>query len=160
MMKIEIARLVNALEESLYGQPWFGQPVKSLIEGIDPAIAFDKPGPNAHSPADLLYHMITWASFTRDRINQTPIKDMTAFEALDWRGIDPAKDTWANGMTAFFQVNNEILQQLAEKDDAFLSTKVDYRPYNFSHLINGLIQHNIYHAGQLAYAGKLLAGDS
>lgn len=80
---------------------------------------------------------------------------MAAFEALDWREIAPARDNWEKGIVEFFQVNDSIIELLNEKDDAFLATTVDYRPYNFHYLVNGLIQHNVYHAGQLAYAGKL-----
>ena len=43
-----------------------------------------------------------------------------------------------------------------KKDDAFLSEIVPNRKYNFRFLLNGLVQHNIYHLGQVAYLKKLL----
>jgi hypothetical protein len=46
---------------------------------------------------------------------------------------------------------------LKKKEDAFLEEKVDYRNYNFRFLLNGLVQHDIYHLGQIAYVGKMLA---
>ena len=55
-------------------------------------------------------------------------------------------------------VYQEIIALLHTKDDMFLEEKVDYRNYNFRFLINGLIQHNIYHLGQVAYLKKLLEG--
>jgi hypothetical protein len=45
---------------------------------------------------------------------------------------------------------------LLQKDDSFLDEPVEYRKYDFRFLLNGLIQHNLYHTGQIAYVNKLL----
>ena len=50
----------------------------------------------------------------------------------------------------------KIIAGLKKKDDAFLKEIVDYRKYNFRFLINGMIEHNIYHLGQIAYLNKIL----
>jgi len=49
----------------------------------------------------------------------------------------------------------ELLNQKA--DDSFLGDIVPLREYNFRFMLNGLIQHNIYHLGQIAYLNKLLS---
>jgi len=46
---------------------------------------------------------------------------------------------------------------LEKRDDEFLKEMVDYRKYDFRFLLNGLMQHNIYHLGQVAYLKKLLS---
>jgi hypothetical protein len=56
----------------------------------------------------------------------------------------------------FRKIHTGIVEQLKTKDDSFLKEIVDYRDYNFRFLLNGLIQHNIYHIGQIAYIKKLL----
>lgn len=81
---------------------------------------------------------------------------MAVFEELDWREIDPKIHAWKKGLTEFKAIHKEIIELLNEKDDAFLKEIVDYRKYNFRCLLNGLIQHNIYHIGQVAYVKKLL----
>ena len=48
------------------------------------------------------------------------------------------------------------IEKNKKNDDDFLLEMVDYRKYNFRFLINGMIQHNIYHLGQIAYLKKLL----
>jgi len=50
-----------------------------------------------------------------------------------------------------------IILAIKDKDDEFLSENVEFRKYNFQVLLNGLIQHDIYHIGQIAYVKKLLA---
>lgn len=155
-MKAEINSLVQELENTLDGKPWFGRPVYSLLRETDPSIAFVKPAGNAHSLVELLYHMLTWAQFTLKRIEQEKTDDMQAFEKLDWREIDPQIHGWEEGLAEFIAVHQQIIAHLHTKDDSFLSQKVDYRDFDFRFLIKGLIQHNIYHLGQVAYVKKLL----
>ncbi|MFI5132620.1 MAG: DinB family protein [Chitinophagales bacterium] len=156
-MNKEIQAIIRNLEDTLDGDPWFGRPVYSILREIDTTIAFKKPNAGSHSLMDLLYHMLTWAEFTLKRIEKDKINDLAAFEKMDWREIDPEIHDWDEGLAAFIAANQQIIALLQEHDDAFLNEIVDYRQYNFRFLLNGLIQHNIYHLGQVAYLRKLLA---
>src|SRR2546423_1171784 len=129
----------------------------SLLQEIDPRIVNKKPDEDSHSLIELLYHMNTWAEFGLKRLEKDQEKDMAAFEKLDWREIDPKEHSWEKGLAQFKVTHDLIIEVLQTKDDEFLSEKVDYREYNFRFLLYGLIQHDIYHLGQIAYAGKLLS---
>ena len=155
-MNNEMQSIIRNLENTLEGAPWYGRPVYALLEEIDAKIVYTKPNTHSHSLIDLLYHMITWAEFTLKRLEGAKEPDMAAFEELDWREIDPKIHTWKKGLASFKSIHKKIIQLLKKKDDAFLEGKVDYRKYNFRFLINGMIQHNIYHIGQIAYLKKLL----
>ena len=152
----ELQSIISNLERVNTGQPWYGRAVYEMLEEIDPAIVNKKPNDSSHSLAELLYHMITWADFTLHRIKGDKEKDMAAFEELDWREINPKVHTWKKGLAEFKAIHSKIIELLKEKDDEFLKEIVDYRKYNFRFLLNGLIQHNIYHIGQVAYVKKLL----
>ncbi|HLG39194.1 MAG TPA: DinB family protein [Chitinophagaceae bacterium] len=154
-MNKELSSIIRNLQNVNSGQPWYGRPVYEMLEEIDPAIVYKRPN-KQHSLIELLYHMITWAEFTLRRIEGDKEKDMAAFEKLDWREIDPKKHTWQKGIAEFKTIHEKIIALLGKKDDAFLKEDVDYRKYNFRFLLNGLIQHNIYHTGQIAYVKKLL----
>ena len=84
--------------------------------------------------------------------------DMPFFESQDWRAIDPAIHTWEKGLKQFKEIHKTIIQLLSKADDSILSEIVDYRKYDFRSLLNGLIQHNIYHIGQIAYVKKMIQG--
>ena len=156
-MTKELESIIRNLENTLDGTPWYGRPVYALLRQVDPSIAYKKPSPNSHSLADLLYHMLTWAEFTLKRIEKDNSQDLETFEKVDWREIDPAVHDWDEGLAALIATHQQIIAHLQTKDEFFLSETVDYRQYNFRFLLNGLIQHNIYHAGQIAYAIKLLS---
>jgi len=82
---------------------------------------------------------------------------MEAFERTDWRSIDPSLHNWDDALAAFIAAHQQIVAHLQTKNDDFLDEIVDYRNYNFRFLLNGLIQHNIYHVGQVAYLVKQLS---
>ncbi len=152
----ELQSIISSLQNVLSGHPWYGRSVDEILQEVDETKVYTHPNNNSHSLIDLLYHMITWAEFTQNRIERESVEDMAAFEATDWRLIDPSIHTWQKGLAAFKASHKKIITLLQSKEDAFLEEIVDYRNYNFRYLINGLIQHNIYHLGQVAYLSKLL----
>jgi|SRR5579871_3146859 len=155
-MKNEIETIIYSLREVLYGEPWYGQSFFSIVKDIDPAVVFKKPS-EQHSLTDLLYHMITWSEFAENIFDETNSKTMKSFEDIDWRIIDPSIHSWEKGLELFKTINENIITQLLTKDDSFLENPVDERKYNVRFLLNGLIQHHIYHLGQIAYLKKLLS---
>ena len=155
-MKKEIQSLVNHIEETFGGQPWFGRAAFELLDEIDPSIVHIKPGNKEHSLSELLYHMITWMTFTEKRILGEK-DDMKAFEKLDWREMDASAQNWTDGLGELKRIKDRIISLLKEKEDSFLDEKVDFREYNFRFLITGMIEHSIYHLGQIAYVKKLLS---
>ncbi len=156
-MNKEIQSISHNLQAVLNGEPWFGRSVYEILNEIDSSKAYQKPNENSHSLIDLLYHMITWAEFTLKRIERDQAYDLKTAEELDWRVIDPALHTWENGLAELVYLHKQILLKLSAKEDSFLNEKVDFRTYDFRFLINGLIQHNIYHLGQIAYISKMMA---
>ncbi len=155
-MQQSVNDIAQRLENALYGEPWFGRPAISILQDTNPSFSYMIAGKGGHSLSDLLWHMITWAQFTLDRLEKKREPDMAAFEALDWRPIDSTINSWENGMNQFRSVNDRIIALVKTKDDSFLEETVEYRKYNFRFLLNGLIEHTIYHRGQVAYAQKLL----
>jgi uncharacterized damage-inducible protein DinB len=155
-MNKEIQSIIRNLQNVNTGEPWYGRPIYDMLDEIDASIVYKKPNKDSHSLIELLYHMLTWAEFSLKRLEGDTEQDMVAFEKLDWRKIDPAVHSWEKGLEEFKQVHKYITTILETKEDEFLKEIVDYRKYNFRFLLNGLIQHNIYHIGQIAYVAKML----
>ena len=163
-MNSSVKTIINSLQNINSGKPWFGRTVYNILDEVDenkvyikPAYTAGKPDNTEHSLIELLYHMITWADFTLKRIEKDKVNDLAAAEELDWRVINPKVHTWKIGLVEFKKIHKKIIDLLRKKDDNFLKEKVDYRNYDFDFLLNGLIQHNIYHLGQIAYLNKMLS---
>jgi uncharacterized damage-inducible protein DinB len=152
-MNNEIRSIINNLQEVVNGEPWYGRSVNAIFKTIDPKNVYKKPSENSHSLIQLLYHMNSWAEFTLAQI-ENKITDVTVFEKKDWIEIDPTEHTWEKGMNQFNSVHEEIINELQKRTDDLLDGGVKFRDYNFRYLLNGLIQHDIYHLGQIVYLNK------
>lgn len=156
---MEISRIIDQLRDAYEGEPWFGRPVKQILAEVDESIAFEKPY-GQHSMLDLLWHMITWREFTVDRIQHSPQMQLDYFERNDWRQLDHQDRTlWQQGLERLQETQNQLLKLLETCTDDLLEQTVRERTYNFRKLLYGIIQHDIYHLGQIAYVRKMLRGD-
>ncbi len=155
-MNKELLSIINNLENTLSGEPWFGRAVYNLLDEIDEATVSTKTKDTDHSLIELLWHMNTWAEFTLANLENRSADELKVIEENDWRNIDPKKHSWKKGMEELKSIHKKIVQILSEKEDIFLKEIVPNRKFNYRFMLNGLIQHNIYHAGQVAYLKKIL----
>ena len=145
------------LKEGYEGDPWHGRSIKSLLSEVNAEMGLKKPSANAHSIAELVYHMLTWRDFTISRLRPEDGLDSAYFEKMDWRKLDLTKtETWTKGLALLEESQQKLVTLLEEYNDSILSEQVEERKYNFRNLLYGLVQHDVYHAGQIAYAWKLL----
>jgi len=155
-MNREILLIVEQLKDVYDGEPWFGKSVHDILKEIDEAIVFEKPG-TQHSILELLWHMTTWKEFTISRLHNEDDKSVHFFESNDWRILDHSdKKLWQAGLERFAELHNELVELVQQQKDEILSEQVIGRKYNFRKLLYGIIQHDIYHLGQIAYIKKLL----
>ena len=155
-MNKEIQSIIRNLQRVNSGQPWYGRSVYELLEEVKPDKVFEKPGRDGHSMIELLYHLVTWTELCLRRVQGLKDEDPKEVEKLDWRQINPSQHNWKKGLIAFKSANDQVIELLSTKNDDFLKEIVEYREFNFRFMLNGLIQHHIYHIGQIAYIEKFL----
>ena len=155
-LALMIQQIIHHLETVLNCEPWYGRSIYSLLEEAGKSDVYKKPGGVNHSMMELLYHMETWATYTLSVIKEEPLSQIKSIESLDWRTIEPKDHRWENGLAQFKSINQEIIDLLNTKEDHFLDQVLDDKNYSFRFLLNGMIDHHIYHAGQIAYVKKLL----
>lgn len=152
---MEIASIIGQLKEAYEGEPWFGRNMKTMLGEVDEETAFVKLN-GQHSILELLYHMIVWREFTISRMAPSG-KDLSSFEAADWQELDHTdKSLWKKGLQQLQQTQDELIRILQEQDDSILARAVSERKYDFRKLLYGIIQHDIYHLGQIAFITKAL----
>jgi hypothetical protein len=147
-----IKELVSVLE----GEPWYGQRAEEILGAVNVSTVYKRPAAHVHSQIELLYHMVTWAEHVRDLVDKNAIADPDGFEMKNWRLIEPSEHTWERGLREFKTLHQQIITLLGNKNDDFLASPVSSRSFDFRFLLQGLIQHDIYHLGQIAYLNKLL----
>jgi uncharacterized damage-inducible protein DinB len=153
-MNLEIQLIAGQMKQSYQGEPWFGRSVSELLSEVDESIAFEKIN-GQHSILELIWHMVTWKEFTVSRL-RLQHKQLAQFESEDWRELDHNDKTlWKKGIEHFERIHNELVTLVQQQEDDILPKKVHERNYDFRNLLNGIVQHDIYHIGQIAYVKKL-----
>lgn len=156
-MNNELKMYAAQLEESFSGEPWFGRNIQDILAEINENIAFQKPN-GQHSILELLFHMINWRQFTINRLQKMTEKGSSFFEENDWQVLDHNdKSLWQKGIEELNNSQHTLLNLLNKMKEEELQTPVQDRDYEYRTLINGIIQHDIYHLGQIAYIRKMLS---
>ena len=75
-MNKETQSIVNTLNNTLNGQPWFGRAVFEILQEVDEAKVHTKPNGTEHSLIELLWHMNTWAEFTLAGIENRSVDEI------------------------------------------------------------------------------------
>jgi uncharacterized damage-inducible protein DinB len=150
----EIGSLVAQLKDAYEGDPWFGRSVKALLREVEEEAAFIKIN-SQHSILELVWHMITWREFTIHCLQPSSGRSLKDFEEQDWRTLDHTNvSLWKEGLQKLEKTQSELLRLFSEQEDSILEQNVPGRTYNFRKLLTGIIQHDIYHLGQIAYITK------
>lgn len=143
------------MKDAYEGEPWFGRNAKALLSEVDEESALVKLN-RQHSILELLWHMVNWREFVISHLAPSE-KSLAWFEEHDWQELnDPDPKLWHEGLERLQQTQDQLLQLLTEKDDSLLAQNVSERNYNYRTLLNGIVQHDIYHLGQIAFIRKAL----
>jgi uncharacterized damage-inducible protein DinB len=153
-------KLSHELQNTLSGDPWYGNPVYQIIEQVSFEAAFEKPPGAAHTIAEIVLHMLSWTEEVLDRLN-----GKTASQPLsgDWPETGkPDEQKWQNYVNDLKLVNVNLLgliQNFPEEKWAEPMTGERNRGagsgVSYEALVNGLIQHHIYHSGQIALLNRI-----
>ncbi len=148
--------LIDQLHQTWEGDPWFGRNGNLLLGEVDAAIVFTKLH-GQHSILELVWHMNNWKAFAINRLQASSEEDLHYFETQDWRELDHHNTAlWNEGLQKLQETQASLMTILQQLDDTILEENVRERNYNNRKLITGIIQHDIYHLGQIAFLTKQL----
>ena len=155
-MNNELKMYAAQLNENFSGEPWFGRNIQAILKEINEDIASQKLN-GQHSILELLYHMINWRLFTINRLEKSTAM-VKSFEENDWQVLDHQDiSLWQKGIDQLNDTQQRLLNLINTMKDEDLQSPVHERDYENRTLINGIIQHDIYHLGQIAYIKKMLS---
>lgn len=154
--RAETERLADQLRRALGGDAWLGPPLMTLLADVSAEEATARPVPSAHTVAELVGHLLTWAATARVRLDGTAAEptleeDWPACPAFDdaaWRAL---RDRLGREYEA-------LAAEVAALAPDALEETVPGKPYTAYVLVQGVVQHLTYHAGQIALVKRALRG--
>jgi uncharacterized damage-inducible protein DinB len=143
------------LQRSVQGGAWHGPSLRETLEQVSYAQAVARPIAGAHTIAELVHHAAAWMEEVRRRLDGSA---PTMPERGDWPSMPPGSEyewtQWLEDLEGAARALDGALStfpaaRLQEpvgigERDAPLGSGVSYAA-----MLNGVIQHNVYHAGQI-----------
>ena len=149
----EKKRLNDQLKRAFEGTAWHGPSVSEVLAGVNAQQAAAHPLAGAHSIWELALHIQTWERVGRRRIQEFVPIDVSDEE--DWPAVnDTSESAWARTLEELRGNHQALRAAIREMDEARLEEIVPGTTYSVYFLLQGVIQHDLYHAGQIALLKK------
>lgn len=146
-MKSEIQNLIALLRQTFEGEAWHGPAVKEVLKDVTEKTAMNRL-PDTHSIIELVAHMTAWRTFTVRKLEGDD-----AYRVTDDLNFPDVKD-WPKTLKDLEESQARLLTALEKFPEEKLSAIVPGHPYPFYTLIHGIINHDLYHTGQIMLIRK------
>ncbi|HWC66260.1 MAG TPA: DinB family protein [Thermoanaerobaculia bacterium] len=147
------ARILDELRRAYRGGSFHGPAIFEILEGVDAESAARKSIPGAHSIWELVLHVATWNRIPVRRIRERRAIDPTDAENFPAPG-PTSEAAWAAAKEALAASVDEVAATVETLPPERFSEIVPGRTYTVVAMLDGVIQHALYHAGQMALVKK------
>lgn len=131
------------------GAFWASGNYKDTFKNLSPIQATTKPLPKLHSIAELVWHIAAWRKVMIEHLKGNTSYDIVLNTEADWKIIPEGDvEAWEEALADLQETQAIILKLLSESEESTLN-EVYKKKYTRTFLINGIIQHDIYHLGQI-----------
>lgn len=153
----EIQRIVDQLRRAQEGPAWHGPSVREVLEGVTARQAAQKPIPGAHSIWEIVLHVAVWEDVVRQRLTGERGGDDS--DVPDWPVVgETSEAAWRKALDDLELGHVRLRETIAAQAESKLGQTVPGKKTSFYVDLHGIIQHDLYHAGQVPLLRKALAG--
>ena len=142
-------RLLDQLNRAYGGEAWHGPALRNLLDGVTERQASAKPIRDGHSILELVVHVGTWIDVVARRVGGQVVD---ANSIPDWS--DVTKTSWKRAVEELERAESRLADAVARLSTEDLDKPVPGEKRPIYAEIMGALQHNVYHAGQIAILKK------
>lgn len=148
----EIDRIADQLDRAFAGDAWHGDPVTKILSGINSKEANLHAIRGAHSIWEIVNHLRAWKTAIPIRLTGE-VKELSPQE--DWPMVtDNSEASWQNSVNDLRQLHGQLVKAVRAFPESKLTDKAPNRDHSYYVLLHGMVQHDLYHAGQIALLKK------
>lgn len=148
----ETERIKNQLVKAFEDEPWSGPSMMDVLKDIVPEKAASRPVPNAHSIWEILEH----TNSTIENVIRRLKGDFSPFtDEMDWPKVtDTSEESWKKLINKLKKNHEELITEVSKLSPDVLDKPVKEGFSTYYVTLHGLVQHNLYHLGQIAILKK------
>jgi uncharacterized damage-inducible protein DinB len=146
----ECSRIADQLHRSYAGAAWHGPALNEILAGVTETQASRRPIEGAHTIHEIVLHITTWLCIARERMSAKAPRAVTPEE--DW---PPATGRWPDALAALDREVRALEDAIRNfPEDRLEQPAPAAEPQTCYVLFHGIVQHTLYHAGQIALLKK------
>jgi uncharacterized damage-inducible protein DinB len=155
----ECLRIAEQLRRAFAGDAWHGPSLHELLADVSNEQANSRPLAAAHSIWELTLHIGKWIGHAHASMRGVPmppfVENMPPEQ--NWPAIkDVGSAAWKQTVHNTLRGGEELASAIENFGDERLGETVPGRNYPVYNLFHGIVQHSIYHGGQIAILKKAL----
>ena len=151
----EAARIADQLQRAYKGEAWHGPSLLEVLEGVTAEQAAARPISAAHSIWEIVSHIHAGHEIVRRRLEGDAEMARETTERDWWPGLsDTGPQAWDALLAALETSTAALASVISRLDDARLDEPILENMSTVYVTLHGLIQHDLYHAGQIALLKK------
>lgn len=151
----EIQRIVDQMDRAFDGDAWHGPPLRPMLDGLSAEDASKHPIAGAHSIWEIVHHITSWNTIMRDELLGARAQITTE---VDWPPVwDASEVEWQRAVQKLVDARSRLRQAAEQFRDDQLDERPSKRTSNSRYvMLHGIVQHDLYHAGQIAVLKKAI----
>lgn len=151
----EVKRILDQMDRAFDGDAWHGPPLKPMLDGLTAEDASKHPINGAHSIWELVQHIAAWNMIVRDELLGA---SASVASEVDWPAVWEASEVqWHRAVQNLVEARSRLRKTVEGLRDEQLDERPSERTSNTRYLmLHGIVQHDLYHAGQIALLKKAL----
>ena len=144
----EIARIVDQLKRIHESDAWHGPALREVLAGVSAEQAAARPMSGRHSIWELVLHIAAWEDVFLRRLDG---HDLDEPEQGDFPPVgDPSQENWEQALAWMDSVHEQLIEKVSSLSESGLQETVVGKDYSVRFMLAGIVQHSVYHAGQIA----------
>ena len=148
----EIERIADQLERGFDGDAWHGDPLLKILEPVNARQAAATPIRNAHSIWEIVNHIRAWRSAVTARLNGQ-VRELAG--PADWPPVaDTSETAWRDCIRDLVHRHQAFMEAVRTFPESKLYENAPNRDHSYYVMLHGMVQHDLYHAGQIAILKK------
>jgi len=151
--KSELHRIAKQLQRTFQGRAFHGPSVEEALEGVTAKMAGARSPGGAHNIWQIVLHMTFWQDTAR-RWLQGDTRRPEPDE--DWAEVtDKSEGEWRKALWNLRRSNELLRDEIMALDESRLMDPMFDGMVRVDTVLRGIIQHNVYHSGQISLLKKV-----
>ncbi|HEX8184215.1 MAG TPA: DinB family protein [Blastocatellia bacterium] len=148
----ELKAIEDQLKRAYEGEAWHGPSIKEILAGVTAEQASRHRITGSHNIWEIVLHIAAWEGAVRRRLEGDYVSEPAEG---DWPTIDDTSEaSWRETLAKLESNHMKLRETIAGLDGERLFEPLAEGKPSAYFTLHGIIQHDLYHAGQIALLKK------